>query len=81
MDMKNTTPTAAELIRAAVAAAGRPVKVGPALGCSAQAVSQWCIAGRVPLDRIIPLCELQRVVTSDQILDAMAREAAEKAAA
>lgn len=75
-------PTARQLISAAVAAAGRPKKVGPALGCTPQAVSLWTVNGRVPLDKVHPLCDLgNRVITAGQILDAMAREAQERAAA
>lgn len=77
-----SNPTARQLIRAAVAAAGGATNFGKALRIKPQAISQWVRLGRVPTDRIIPLCEAgANVVTHTQILEAMTREAGEKVAA
>ena len=71
-----------QVIKAALAAAGGHLKAGSALGISSQAVSDWSASGKMPANRIIPLCNLGgNVVTPVQILEALAREAGEKAAA
>ena len=75
-------PTAAQLIRAAIAAAGRGPIVQKSLGIGSKAISKWIAVGRIPAHHIKPLCELGgNAITPDQILDALAREASEKAAA
>lgn len=75
-------PTARQLIRAAVAAAGGQTNVGITQGIRPQAVGHWIRTGRVPTERIIPLCEAgANVVQPTQLLDAMTREAGEKVAA
>lgn len=78
----NEQPNARQVIRAAIAAAGGTQKAGQCMGITSQAVSGWAASGRVPAERIKPLCDLGgNVVTPLQILDAMAREAAGKVAA
>lgn len=76
-------PTARQLIRAAVAAAGGTSTAGPAMGITSQAVSGWIERGQVPAKRLAPLCDLGgRAIQPEQILAAMAREhEAQKAAA
>lgn len=74
--------TAQQVIRAAVAAAGGHLKASEALGLSSAAISGWTSSGKMPASRILPLCELGgNVITPVQILEALAREAGEKAAA
>lgn len=75
-------PTARQVIRAAVAAAGGHVKAAKALGISSPAISGWCDRGTVPPHHIAPLCALGRhVVSVQQLVEAMARDAAERRAA
>lgn len=75
-------PTARQVIRAAIAAAGGVSKAAELLGLASPAVSGWISRGTVPAARIKPLCDLGgNVVTPAQILDAMTREAVERAAA
>lgn len=71
------TPSARQLIKAAIAAAGRSNVVAKSLGVSQQAVHAWTMRGYVPAERIKPLCALgNNVVTPDQLLDAITRERA-----
>lgn len=75
-------PTARQVIRAAVAAAGGHVEAAKELGITSPAISGWVERGTIPARHIAPLCALgKNVVTAQQILDAMAREGAQKAAA
>lgn len=70
-----TQPSAARLIRAAIAAAGRGPAVAKALGITTAAVNNWAMNGRIPADRIKPLCDMgHNIVTPVQILDALSRE-------
>lgn len=75
-------PTARQVIAAAVAAAGGVSKAAEQLGIASPAISGWLARGTVPAQRIKPLCDLGRnVVTPEQILEAVSREASQKAAA
>jgi hypothetical protein len=70
------TPSASQLIRAAIAAAGRGPQVAASLQISVSAVNNWIQTGRVPTEKIMPLCELGAfTIQPDQILSAIAREA------
>lgn len=73
-------PSAAELIRAAIAAApGRTRGVAKALSRTTAAVTHWQRTGSMPASLILPLVRLQSVVTAEQILEALARESSQKA--
>lgn len=75
-------PSAEQVIRAAIAAAGGFAAVAEHFGIASQSVTGWAQRGSVPAVRIKPLCELGRnVVSPDQILEAMTREAGARAAA
>jgi len=74
--------TAEQVVRAAIYAAGGVSKVAESFGIASASVSGWLERARIPADRIKALCDLGgHVVTSDQILDALARQAAERKAA
>ena len=74
-------PTAQQVIRAAVAAAGGPQKAAAKFGIASQNVSAWIARGRVPADKIKRLCDLgANVVEPSQILEALEREAQARAA-
>jgi len=74
-------PTAEQVIRAAIGAAGGPAKVGRHMGISHVSVSGWAARGRVPAPRVRPLCALGgNAVTADQVLAAMERESAARGA-
>lgn len=75
-------PTASQLIRAAITAAGKSGAVARAFGLKQAAVIKWGAVGSIPAKHIKPLCELGgNAISPDQILDALSREASEKAAA
>jgi hypothetical protein len=78
-------PTARQVIRAAIAAAGGSPRISEALGIGEGTVSAWTARGSVPARWVQPLCELGgHVVKAEQLLEAMAREgraARERAAA
>lgn len=81
MNTNQNTPTASQVISAAITAAGRSRVVCNALGVSIQAVHAWAKRGYVPAERIKPLCEMGAyTITPDQILDAIARERPRKEA-
>lgn len=67
-------PTANQVIRAAIGAAGGATKVGEALGVTHAAVCGWLERSSVPARHILPLCEAGgNVIKPEQILAAMAR--------
>lgn len=75
-------PTARQVIRAALAAAGGPLEASRRLGVSPATTSAWIARASVPAERIVPLCAAGgNVVSTTQILEALAREAQQKAAA
>lgn len=68
-------PSASQLIRAAIVAAGKAPEVARRFGVTAAAVNAWGARGYLPTERIKPLCEMGRfVVTPDQLLEAITRE-------
>jgi hypothetical protein len=68
-------PRAAQLIRAAIAAAGRSPTVARRFGLSVAAVNAWAKRGNMPADRIVPLCEMGgHAVQPMQLLEAITRE-------
>lgn len=75
-------PTAHRIIRAAISAAGGGARVSAAMGLGRSTPALWAHRGAIPAEHIKPLCDLGgNVVTADQILEALARQAAEKKAA
>lgn len=76
------TPTAQQIIRAAISAAGGGVKVARAMRLGRSTPALWAHRGAIPAEHIKPLCDLGgNVVKSDQILEALARESAARKAA
>lgn len=74
-------PTATQVIRAAIGAAGGTARVGRELGISHVSVSGWAARGKVPAPRVRALCALGGyAVTADQVLAAMERESAARGA-
>lgn len=66
------------LIKLAVTAAGGREAVSKAMGVSVWGVGHWCKSGRVPTEKIRPLCDLgSNVISVDQVLsyiEAQARD-------
>lgn len=68
-------PRASQVIRAAIAAAGKAPAVAKRFGLSVQAVNAWAKRGYVPAERIQPLCEMGgHAVQPMQLLEAITRE-------
>lgn len=69
------TPTAKQIIKAAIAAAGGVQSIAETLGIERGTVYCWAQRGRISVDHIKPLCDLGGgLVKADQILEAMGRE-------
>lgn len=74
--MATSKTRASLLITAAIAAAGRGPTVARALGMAANSVAAWGRTGRMPADKITPLCDLGgNVIAADEILRAIASDA------
>lgn len=68
-------PTARQLIRAAVAAAGGAQLVADEFGLSAGAVSRWQSRGTLPSEHIHRLCRLGAdAIKPEAIVEAIGRE-------
>lgn len=68
-------PRASQLIRAAIAAAGRSPAVARRFGLSVQAINAWTKRGYVPAEKITPLCEMGGYAVQPMaILEAITRE-------
>jgi hypothetical protein len=69
-------PSAHQVIRAAIAAAGGATAAGEKLGRPSNTVSAWAARGSMPAVSIKPLCDAGgNVVAPLQILEALARDA------
>ena len=78
---QSSEPTADQVVRAAVGAAGGVSKVASGFGLSAAAVSGWLDRARVPVEKITRLCAMGgNAIRPEQILEAIERDALGKAA-